>query len=167
MTILVTGGTGFIGSNIVKYLCEHYKSQIIVYDRNLKKNNMIENDKVSYVKGVIEEREQVMKLKKYNFDYIFHQAATVDTTVTDREIMFLANVESFHNIMELVNSNTTVVYASSAAIYGNTLSPNIVGFGEQPENIYGESKLKMDQVADDYRKKLPNNSIIGLRYFNV
>ena len=86
----------------------------------------------------------------------------------DENIMLSVNTISFHKMIELaVKNNSTLIYASSAATYGNSNAPNIVGKGETPTNIYGDSKLKMDQLAYQYMEKYPDLKIIGLRYFNV
>ena len=59
-----------------------------------------------------------------------------------------------------------MIYASSAAVYGNLPSPQTVG-KESPENIYGYSKYMMDQIAHQYGKENPDMVIVGLRFFNV
>ena len=59
-----------------------------------------------------------------------------------------------------------MVYASSAATYGNLPSPQTVG-KESPENPYGFSKYIMDQIATRYSKENPDLTIVGLRFFNV
>lgn len=164
-SILVTGGTGFIGSNIVEYLLKNYpQSKIYVLDRTLKKHNMFEN--VNYIQGLVQDKNIYNELKKFKFNYIFHQAAVVDTTYNDDDI-YEINSESLKLLYDLcLNSNATLVYASSAATYGNTQSPNVVGYGEEPLNKYGKSKLLMDKIGLELMKENKIN-IIGLRYFNV
>jgi ADP-L-glycero-D-manno-heptose 6-epimerase len=65
------------------------------------------------------------------------------------------------------NNNCKLIYASSAGTYGNSLSPNIVGCGEIPENIYGYSKLQMDEITRSQLSFNDKLQIVGLRYFNV
>ena len=106
-------------------------------------------------------------LDDYQFDYIFHQAAISDTRVYDQELVMQTNVNSFYDLLDIAKDNNAVmVYASSAATYGNLPSPQTVGI-ESPENPYGYSKYAMDQTAYRFMDKNPEMSIVGLRYFNV
>jgi len=80
--------------------------------------------------------------------------------------MIETNVNAFANTLKIAKDiGAKVIYASSGAVYGDSTSPQTVGY-EEPKNIYGFSKLMMDQVAMKYSKKYYLN-IIGLRYFNV
>ncbi len=164
--ILITGGSGFIGSKIVNYLIQNNQDvKITVFDKN---PPIEKNDQISFIKGNLGNNSDLRKMDDCNFDYIFHQGAITDTTVMDEALMLQVNTESFHYFVELARKNKSVlVYASSADTYGNTPVPNIVGRGEEPTNIYGVSKLKMDYLACDYMKKYPELKIVGLRYFNV
>ncbi len=104
-------------------------------------------------------------LDSYKIDYIFHQAAISDTTVSDQKIMLDTNLNSFRDIVDIaVKNGATLVYASSAATYGDSKIFK-VGY-EKPNNIYGFSKLMMDNLARDYMGKV-KTPIVGLRYFNV
>ena len=77
------------------------------------------------------------------------------------------NVNSFFKVLDLAKEHGSVlVYASSAATYGNLPSPQKVGH-ESPENPYGFSKLLMDQIAKKFSNNNPDMTIIGLRFFNV
>ena len=77
------------------------------------------------------------------------------------------NINSFYDILELAkNSNAVLVYASSAATYGDCSSPQKIGI-ENPQNPYGFSKYMMDQIALRFIRKHKNISVFGLRYFNV
>jgi ADP-L-glycero-D-manno-heptose 6-epimerase len=119
------------------------------------------------ISGDINSRSDLERLFSQRFDYIFHEAAISDTTVYDQKIMVDTNVNAFRDILDYaVRDNSVVVYASSAATYGNAMSPQRVG-EESPANIYGFSKLMMDNLARKYSDKNPSMSIIGLRYFNV
>jgi len=161
--ILVTGGSGFIGHNLVKFIQNNYReSNIYIFDKTFRKFSK----NIKFIKGDL--LKDLDKLNKFKFDYIFHQAALVDTTVTDKKLMLDTNTKSFYRILDLAkNNNCKLIYASSAAVYGNSSAPNTVGINETPTNCYGESKLKMDKIALEFMKKNPNMIIIGLRYFNV
>ena len=180
-TILITGGAGFIGSNLAFYLQENFpNSKVIVFDcfrsdeifpnGNLKSFGHYKNliaFKGDLICGNINNQTDLALLGDYKFDYIFHQAAISDTRVYDQEIIMKTNVNSFYDLLAIAKKDSAVmVYASSAATYGNLPSPQTVG-KENPENPYGFSKYIMDQIATRYSKENPDLSIVGLRFFNV
>ena len=180
-TILITGGAGFIGSNIAFHFQEHYpKSNIVVFDcfrnddlfpnGNLKSFGHYKN-LIGFlgdvICGNINNNDDLSLLNDYKFDYIFHQAAISDTRVYDQEIIMNTNVNSFYKLIEIAKKNkASLIYASSAAVYGSLPSPQTLG-KESPENPYGYSKYTMDKIADKYRSLNQEINIVGLRYFNV
>ena len=180
-TILITGGAGFIGSNLAFYFQDNYpNSQIIVFDCFRNDEVFSNGNPLSYghyknligfkgdvICGNINKKNDLILLNNYKFDYIFHQAAISDTRVYDQEIVIRTNVNSFYDLLEIAKKDQAViVYASSAATYGNLPSPQTVG-KEAPENPYGFSKLLMDQIAYRYVNENPDMTIVGLRFFNV
>jgi len=101
------------------------------------------------------------------YEAVYHEAAITDTTVMNQRLMIEVNTNAFAKILEAAHqSETRVIYASSAGTYGNSAAPNAIGVGEDPENIYGFSKLLMDRIASRWYGK-HSAPIIGLRYFNV
>lgn len=180
-TILITGGAGFIGSNLALFFQNnHPNSQIVVFDcfrnedrfsnGNLKSfghfNNLI-GFKGDVICGDINSKSDLERLQKYNFDYIFHHAAISDTRIYDQEVIMRTNVNSFYDILELTKKNNAkLIYASSAATYGNQVSPQTVGL-ENPQNPYGFSKYLMDQIANSFSKRNQGTLVVGLRFFNV
>ena len=180
-TILITGGAGFIGSNLAFYLQEYFpNSKIVIFDcfrneavfsnGNLQSLGHYKNligFKGEVICGNINNLNNLSLLSHYRFDYIFHQAAISDTRVYDQTIVMETNINSFYNLLNIAKKdNAAMIYASSAATYGNLPSPQTEGH-ESPENPYGFSKLMMDQIASQYSLKNPEMIIVGLRYFNV
>ena len=180
-TILITGGAGFIGSNLAFYFQKNFpNSRLVIFDcfrseellsnGNLKSFGHINNlagFKGEIICGDIVNKSDLSILNDFNFDYIFHQAAISDTRAYNQDLILRTNVNSFYNLLEIAKKNNSVmVYASSAATYGNLPSPQKVG-SESPENPYGFSKYAMDQIAAQHIKNNPNLTLIGLRYFNV
>ena len=103
------------------------------------------------------------------FDAIFHEAAITDTTVMDQKAMMQQNVEAFKNILNFAADNDIkkVIYASSAATYGNGPVPNVETQPTHPENVYGFYKAIMDNVSRQFVEANHDMTVIGLRYFNV
>ena len=164
--ILITGGSGFIGNKLIEHLIDNTNEiNIINFDKTQPPKNY---QSVKFIKGDLGIQSDLNKLNEFEYDYIFHQGAITDTTVMDEELMLRVNTESFHHFIKLAKDNKAVlVYASSAATYGNTKAPNIVGRGQEPTNIYGVSKLNMDKITWDLIEKKTDLKIVGLRYFNV
>lgn len=171
MRILITGGAGFIGSNLAHTLQERYpEAKIYVLDNFSSGHfkNLI-GFKGQVITGDITDKEMWEYIRKnFSFDVIFHKAAITDTTVMDQYLMMRTNADSFRYILDLaVEWSAKVIYASSAGVYGNTPPPMREDRGLEPENIYGFSKLMMDYIALEYMEKYPDMTIVGLRYFNV
>jgi ADP-L-glycero-D-manno-heptose 6-epimerase len=179
-TILITGGAGFIGANLAFYFQEnHPDAKVVVLDSfrsgetlsngNLKsfghfKNLLGFNGEV--ISGDINDKDLLLDLEvKYQFDYIFHEAAISDTTALEQDLMIKTNVNAFKDLLDLaVAHDANMIYASSAATYGS--SDTFKVGHEAPNNVYGFSKVMMDNIAYDYMENSDIN-IVGLRYFNV
>ncbi|MDH4200533.1 MAG: ADP-glyceromanno-heptose 6-epimerase [Spirochaetia bacterium] len=180
--ILITGGAGFIGSSLAFYFQEnHPAAKVVVVDifrgvktlsnGNLKSFGHYKNlvgFKGEVLYGDINEAALMEQLfKNYRFDYIFHQAAISDTTALEQDLMIQTNVNAFKRLLDIaVSHKAGMIYASSGAVYGNAPSPQKVG-NELPQNVYGFSKLMMDNIAKEYIEKNKEMHLVGLRYFNV
>lgn len=180
--ILITGGAGFIGSNLAFYFQKHHPlAKVYVFDKfrsdecfpsgnptSLGHFKNLIGFKGEVIVGDINNAKDIESLRAYDFDIIYHQAAISDTTALNQELVMKTNHEAFLRLLEIAkDSQAIMVYASSAGTYGNSKAPNIVGQGEIPENVYGYSKLCMDESVRKILESDPARHIIGLRYFNV
>lgn len=161
MECLVTGGAGFIGSNLALEL-EKQGHEVVVID------NMLSGDKKNLIgfKGIFIELDisEPFELEG-KFDIIFHQAAITDPRYPNDEETYNKNVEGFKNILSLTKKNNTkLVYASTAGLYGNGPVPMKEEQEKEILSAYAKSKLMMDEMAAELFDKM---HIVGLRYFNV
>ena len=168
MKFVVTGGAGFIGSNIVKQLLKQNHTPIVIDNLCRGKIERISSPDIEFHKVDIQNFDQLKKILK-NSDGIFHQAALTDVqeSFTKQEEYNDVNVKGTENIFKIAKEfNLKVVYASSSSIYGNPEKiPITENSKRDPINPYGKTKLDDEFIAEKYSKD--NVSIIGLRYFNV
>ncbi|MBI4115274.1 MAG: ADP-glyceromanno-heptose 6-epimerase [Candidatus Omnitrophica bacterium] len=165
--ILVTGGTGFIGSNLTLELQSRYPGAFIVVIDDFRGSSFknLLGFKGEVLAFDVAQRDWLKVLEDREFDAIFHLASITDTTILDEKKMIFDNVEGFRNVLELaLETKADVVYASSAGAYGSQDTPMKEEDAGKPNNVYGFSKWVMDQLAESYSGKL---KIVGLRYFNV
>ncbi len=162
MKCLVTGGTGFIGYNLVARLLEQGHKVIVTGSI---KEQKIPNLKVRYLDKDIRNLNLIS-----NLDILYHQAAITDSTLLDREKMFDVNVEWSKKLFDIVLERGCrhIVYASSTAVYGNMPPPYIEDTTPlAPLNPYAESKKLLEEFATAFAKENPGVVVVGLRYCNV
>ena len=170
MKYVVTGGAGFVGSNLVKLLVNQGHDVTVIDNLHTgKKENLGEvKDKIEFLNIDIQDYDSMEKNMK-DIDGVFHQAAltVVQDSFTRPEEYFDVNVHGTENIFKLANENKfKVVYASSSSVYGHKLETPITEDAEKnPINPYGETKLETEHLVEKYSKL--NVEIIGLRYFNI
>ena len=170
LNLLITGGAGFIGSNLVLELQERFpNSRLTVIDDfrsgDFKNLAGYRGDFVAANLAELNWREQFGEEK---FDAIFHLASITDTTNHDQFEQVHDNVESFRRILNFGRPNKTqIIYASSAATYGAAAEASVESNGAVPANVYAFSKAIMDNLATRVATENRDWIIIGLRYFNV
>lgn len=169
MKILVIGGAGYIGSHVVKKLCD-LKNSVTVYD-NLSSGFKINIDKrAKFVKGDVLDFEKLSKVMK-GFDAVMHFAAlkNAGTSMIDLGNYAKINISGTINILNAMVKNNVknIVFSSSAAVYGN---PKHIPMDEkhplEPENFYGFTKLEIERILEWY-SKLKGIKYAALRYFNA
>ena len=168
--IVVTGGAGFIGSNIVKGLNDLGRKDILVVDDltdGTKFANLADLDIADYM-DKDEFISAIVSGENLDIEVIFHQGACSSTTEWDGKFMMENNYNYSKDLLHYcLNFDIPFLYASSAATYGGR-SDNFIEdrVYEKPLNVYGYSKFLFDQYV---REILPNanSPICGFRYFNV
>lgn len=166
MRILVTGGAGFIGSNLVKRLASDGHDTVAADGfTSATWTNLIDYAGDVLTCSMFEDITPIHEAGP--FDVIFHEASITDTTVMDQRLMMSNNVEAFRKLLNLAAEwGSRVVWASSCSIYGQGPVPMKESQEPQPLNVYAFSKLVMERLAMRYKDKLAH-PIVGLRYSNV
>jgi ADP-L-glycero-D-manno-heptose 6-epimerase len=168
--IVVTGGAGFIGSNIVKALNAQGKTDILVVD-NLKTGqkfiNLVDCDFADYLDKEDFQTRIFAEEGLPEIECVFHEGACSSTTQWDGKYMMDNNYEYSKDLLHYcLDRSIPFLYASSAATYGN--GPKFIEDRqyEKPLNVYGFSKFQFDQYI---RQILPKaeSQVVGFRYFNV
>lgn len=170
--IIVTGGAGFIGSNIVKGLNDRGRDDILIVD------DLTEMVKFKNIQGLkaldyMDKDDFAAALANNKFDdvkidVIFHEGACSDTMEYNGKYMMENNFEYTKNLMHFaLKKKIQLLYASSASTYGSGKH----GFSEKPAceealNVYAFSKLFFDNYARRYFDAA-ESQLVGLRYFNV
>jgi ADP-L-glycero-D-manno-heptose 6-epimerase len=168
--IVVTGGAGFIGSNIVKALNEMGRTDILVVD-NLKNGkkfiNIADCDIADYMDKEDFQQRIFAEQGLPDIEAVFHEGACSATTEWDGKYMLDNNYEYSKDVLHYcLNWKIPFLYASSASVYGD--GPTFIEDRqyEKPLNVYGYSKFQFDQYV---RQILPTaqSQVVGFRYFNV
>ena len=169
--IVVTGGAGFIGSNLVHELNETGQSDILVVDnltaaekfRNLVRARITDyQDKEDFAKALRGSSAWLDQI-----EMVLHQGACSSTTETDGRYMLRNNYEYSKELLEFcLERKIPFIYASSAAVYGAGSPFREEPGTENPLNVYGYSKALFDSLV---LRLLPGaaSQVVGLRYFNV
>jgi UDP-glucose 4-epimerase len=170
MKFVVTGGAGFIGSNIAKLLVKKGHDVIILDNLNTGRKENLELIKDKIDLHIVDIRDKKLINKIINdSDGIFHQAALANVyeSFSKSKEYFDVNVNGTKNIFEIAKENEIkVVFASSSSVYGEVkIMPITENIDRKPIHPYGQTKLDCEFLAEKFSKE--GLKVIGLRYFNV
>lgn len=168
--ILVTGGAGFVGSNIVRTLNQRGDDVVVVDNLGdgRKFSNLADLSIADYI-----DKDQFIHLLGQGHDpagklrAVIHQGACTDTKEWDGRYMMKENFDYSKTLLHYcVERHIPFIYASSAAVYGAGPGFSEDPAHERPLNVYGYSKLLFDQYVRRHLHSA-DSQIVGLRYFNV
>ncbi|MGQ9641967.1 MAG: SDR family oxidoreductase [Candidatus Bathycorpusculaceae bacterium] len=172
MSVLVTGGAGFIGSHLVERLLKEGYSVVVLDDLSSGKTENLDlrNRKLLFLKGDIRNKEIVTKALR-DVEVVFHLAALVDVPFSVKNPLFVnqVNVCGSLNILEesIKNNVEKFIYASSCAVYGEPLYlPINEEHPTNPLSPYAVSKLAIEKYCQVFNK-LYGIKTVSLRFFNV
>lgn len=174
-SFLITGGAGFIGSNIVEYLLKFGAGKVRVLDNlatgfrdNVELFKTYQN--FEFINGDITSLEDCLSACK-GIDFVSHQAAlgsvprSINNPIATNEV----NINGFLNILVAARDEKVqrIVYASSSSVYGDSkILPKTEPVIGKPLSPYAVTKL-VDELYADVFSKIYGMNIIGLRYFNI
>ena len=170
MTYIVTGAAGFIGANLVKALNARGITRIVAVDdltHGERFANLVDCDIDDY----LDKEEFIAALDRGAFNgtvtALLHQGACSDTTESNGRYMMHNNYRYSRRLLDFCAAQKTpLIYASSAAVYGDQTQFREAPECEKPLNVYGYSKHLFDQFVRRAMPRLPAQ-VVGLRYFNV
>ncbi|MBI1865658.1 MAG: NAD-dependent epimerase/dehydratase family protein, partial [Nitrospirae bacterium] len=176
MNVLVTGGAGFIGSNLVRALLDRGDA-VRVLDNfatgsrtNLAEIHPVSADRLSVIEGDIRDQETCRDACR-GVEVVYHQAAlgSVPRSIEDPSTTDAVNIHGTVNIFSAAREAGVrrVVYASSSSVYGDEPSlPKVEGRIGRPLSPYALTKLTNERYADLF-SSLYGMTLVGLRYFNI
>ncbi|WP_415278432.1 ADP-glyceromanno-heptose 6-epimerase [Candidatus Pelagibacter sp. Uisw_094] len=166
--IICTGGSGFIGSNLIRELNKKKIRNILIVDQKLKKP-----PKDLKYKSFISREDFLKKINNSNFlskiKFVYHLGANSSTSGKDINDYMVNNFLFSKKLIEkCIKHKIKIIYASSASVYGTkTKNFKESTYPLYPENFYAISKAMVDYYVLGILNKIPSSKIIGLRYFNV
>ena len=171
MSYIVTGGAGFVGSNMVRKLNSNGISDVVIIDNydEAKMPNLLGlhfTDYIDYADGLEAVRTALEQLD--NVEGVFHIGANADVLESDPKVMMTMNYEfskMYYNYAK--NRSIPFVYASSSAVYGNNDRQDGGLDDLMPHNIYAWSKWLFDKYVDAHNDNINGRKVVGFRFFNV
>ncbi|MCX6819345.1 MAG: SDR family NAD(P)-dependent oxidoreductase [Candidatus Aenigmarchaeota archaeon] len=170
MKILVTGGAGFIGSNVVEALVRLGHEVVVLDNFSLGSMDNLASvkDKITVIKGDIRDEKTVMNATK-GVEYIFNEAAASSSPMfmTDLRNSVAVNIDGFINVLNAARKNdAAVVYASTSSMYGNNPPPLREDMKVVSPNFYAATKVAGEDLARVFFEQY-GTVTIGLRYMSV
>ena len=171
MKILVTGGTGFIGSNLVEALVADGHSVTVLDNFSLGKMENLTSvkNKIKVMNGDLRDLETVKKATK-GVDIVFNEAAASSSPmfINDLKNAVSVNVDGFINVLNAcrINDVEKLVYASTSSIYGNSKPPLREDMLVTPVNFYASTKLLNEHLAILFSREYGLETI-GFRYMSI
>lgn len=170
MKSLVTGGAGFIGSNLVNKLLELGHEVVVIDDESAEcHDSFYWNENTKNFKTSVNDYYGILDLFK-GVDYVFHLAsdARIQPSILNPYNSFKNNSLGIANVLEAskINNVRKVVFSSSSSIYGNNPTPNVEFQKDDPLTPYSSAKLAGENLCKIY-SNLYNLNTVSLRYFNV
>ena len=163
MRALITGGTGFIGSNLALALAAEGHDIVL--------SGMPHEQELPDFRGTVlyGDMQNIDWDAVGSIDAVFHEGAISDTRLHDRDHMLRVNVDISKIVFKraVEHGAKHIVYASSAAVYGNVPTPFREDGPLSPLTPYGESKVLLDKFAIEFAREHADIRIVGLRYSNV
>jgi ADP-L-glycero-D-manno-heptose 6-epimerase len=168
--VIVTGGAGFIGSNLVLAIQKKLPNAeiTVIDDFRSAEFRHLEGYTGDVIAAELAEADLAYYFGKTKIDVVFHLASNTDTTDHDQFGQVFDNVEGWRNLLRFfAGRKTRFVYASSAATYGISTGVNHPSQTPRPANVYAFSKVQLDNLAKRWAAENPKQRIVGLKYFNV
>jgi UDP-glucose 4-epimerase len=165
MKIFVTGGSGFIGSHVVKQLLERGENQVTVFD--MKRPTGL---KVDFIEGDIMNADQVTRAMK-GHDAVLHLAAMLGVIACqqDESMVHTVNVQGMQHVLSAMAQNgiKRFLFASSSEVYGDGVAERFREVDPlHPKSAYGRSKVEGEHLAEEYARR-HGATVTVTRFFNV
>lgn len=169
MKVLITGGAGFVGSNLAEELAKDHEVTILDnFSLGIMENLAAVKDKVKIVKGDVKDEETVKKV--CDVDFILHQAAASSSPMfkDDLKGSFSVNIDGFINLLNAARDNNVkrFIFASSSSIYGNIPGLLKEDMGVVPPNFYSITKLTNEHLAKVFSQEYGLETV-GFRYMSI
>lgn len=167
--ILITGGAGFIGSNLAEFLIKKKFNVYIIDDLSVGKRENITNKKIHFYKMNILKIDN-LKLKK-KIDVIIHLAAKAEILISKEKekIYSESNLNALQHLLNFASKKKVkkIIFASSASIYGDTKNKRInEKFPSDPKHFYAYTKWIGEKMIINY-SKINNINYTIFRFFNI
>ncbi|WP_371371636.1 UDP-glucose 4-epimerase GalE [Sporomusa aerivorans] len=171
MNILVTGGAGYIGSHTVRLLEQQTGGRVVVYDNMVTGHRHAVKNSIFVEGDIFDSARLADTIKRYDISSVVHFAAysLVGVSMVNPREYYHNNVVGTLNLLDVMLETGVkkLVFSSTAAVYGEPeSSPITEDTGKSPTNVYGRTKLIMENAMADYSRSYGLN-YIALRYFNA